>query len=44
MADTRSVGGRGTMEAAEDDELTGDDAFVRQFLTIQLQENGLVMS
>ena len=37
-------GGRGTTEAAEDDELTGDDAFVRQFLTIQLQENRLVMS
>ena len=29
--------GRGTVEAAEDDEPTGDNAFVRKFFTVQLQ-------
>ena len=33
-------GGRGTAEAAEDDEPTGNDNFGRQFLTVQLQKMG----
>ena len=33
-------GGRGTTEAAEDDEPTGDDNLGRQLLTVQFQEMG----